>query len=398
MRLNNLALALGMILLYNKMERADLPMLLLALSLCGAGLLLAASMEYIGAAQELTSGSTDGLLKRQAAAVAAGLIFREALILFGSRRAVKAAPFIFAGGALLTALTFSPLGVSPAGSDDRAWLELGGTTIQPSEILKLCFIISFAAHLDRCGEKLNSPGALGLLLLHSAFPAALCWAQGDQGTALIFIIVAGWMLVSAGISMKWRLAAAVMIPAAGWAAWRFLLAEHHKQRLALIAQPSLDPLGAGFQQLCSRRAIAGGGWLGSGLFSRQRDLVYVSQAQNDMIFSYAAQTGGFLLCAVIIILLFAAVLRAVTVSHRSLGAGALMSSGTAALIFSHAFLNIAMTLGLAPVIGVPLPFVSSGGTAAACMLGATAFVRAENRKESYEDNDHTRPEPQGLDL
>ena len=360
--------------MYNKSRRADLPLLLLTAAACGIGLTLAASLGYIGAAQDITSGETGGLFATQAAALLIGAVLCVSVMLIGSKRLARYGAHILTAGMALTALTFTPLGVSPEGSDDRAWLSLGGVTLQPSELLKLCFIVSFAAHLDTVKDRLSRPRELALLLLHAAAPTALVWAQGDQGTALVFILIAAGMLFAAGLNAGYFAAAVLALPLAGWVLWSRLLGEHQKDRIKVLLYPSADPLGTGFQQLQAGRALAQGGLWGSGLFSRERDLVYVSQAENDFIFSYAGQVGGLVLCGAIIVILFAAVLRMTALAGRSTGAGRLMIAGAAMMLFSHTFLNLAMVLGFMPVIGIPLPFISAGGTAMIAMLGAVGLA------------------------
>lgn len=371
--------------MYNKSGRVDVPLFAAALGCCVIGLLLAASMQYIGAGQDITSGSVEGLFKTHAAAMLAGGVLCALLTVIGCGTLERYAPYFLGAGLLLTAVTFTPFGYAPAGSDDRAWIDLGFVTLQPSEILKLCFIVSFAAHIRSLGEELNKPLNLLLLALHAAVPTGLVWAQGDQGTAVIFIAAAVGMLIAGGLDVRLLLGTLLALPVIGWGAWSFLLREHQKQRLAVLLDPSLDPLGAGYQQLRAREAIAGVGWFGSGLFSRERDLVRVSQAQNDFIFSYAAQTGGFALCAVITLLLFFIVIRMTVLSNRAEGSGKIICAGAAAMLFAHTFINISMVLGFMPVIGVPLPFISAGGTAVMTMLAAVGLVQGcipERRREA----------------
>ena len=360
--------------MYNESRRADLPLLLLTAAACGIGLTLAASMGYIGAAQDITSGETGGLFVTQAAALLIGAVLCITLMLTGSRRLARYGTQILIAGMALTALTFTSLGVSPEGSDDRAWLSLGGVTLQPSEMLKLCFIISFAAHISSVQDRLGKPRELMLLLLHAAAPTALVWAQGDQGTALVFILIAAGMLFAAGLGAGYFAAAVFLFPLAGWVLWSRLLGEHQRDRIRVLLDPSADPLGTGFQQLQAGRALSQGGLWGSGLFSRERDLIYVSQAENDFIFSYAGQVGGLVLCGAIIAVLFAAVIRMTVLAGRSTGAGRLMTAGAAMMLFSHTFLNLAMVLGFMPVIGIPLPLISAGGTAMIAMLGAVGIA------------------------
>ncbi len=365
---------------------------------CVLSAVLAASLEYTNALSTVTSGNTVGLALHTALFALIG-----AAAAFGASKLdlsllEKYALPIGLLGLLLTGLTFTPLGISPEGSDDRAWLSLGFFTMQPSELLKLCFIITLSAHI--AGTKnINSPKSLGLLLLHSAVPTVLVWAQGDQGTALVFGVIAAGMLVSAGLSYKVIAAVMIALPLGARLASQLLL-EHQKRRIAVLLDPSLDPLGTGFQQLQSRRAIAGGGLLGKGLFSDGKGFVYVSQSQNDFILAYAAQAAGVIACGVIILLLFRLCI-AVTAVYSPSKFGQGIIAGTGALLFSHTLINTASALGSMPVIGVPLPFFSSGGTAMITMLTALGLVRAaaehktDQNQNIQKEHSHEHSHPTG---
>ncbi len=361
-------------MLYNKTKQVDLPLIILAALCCALGLTLASSMEYIGAAESFTSGSVKGLFFTQLTALLIGVIGCAVIKTMGTIRLMRYALPIELTGFFMTALTLTPLGISPAGSDDKAWLRLGGFSIQPAEILKLCFLIGFTAHIERVRERLNSPLALLLLLMHAAAPVVLIWLQGDQGTALIFIAVSLAMLIAGGLDFRLLISGLMLSPLLIWFAWRFLMQEHQRSRLMILLDPSQDPLGAGFQQAQAQLAIARGGLWGNGLFSREAELVYVSQSQNDFVFSYAGQVGGLVLCAATVILQFALVLRIAVTAGRSAGPRKIAGAGAAAMFFTHTFINISMVLGFMPVVGVPLPFISAGGTAMTVMLWVLGLV------------------------
>lgn len=347
---------------------------------CVMAVVLAASLEHTNALTTVTSGSTNGLALRTALFALAGAAAAFAASRTDTELLRRCALPIGASGLVLTALTFTPLGTAPSGSDDRAWLGYGGLSFQPSEILKLCFIISFSAHLCRV-KNMSRPVSALLLLLHAAVPAALVWAQGDQGTALVFAVIAAVMLVSGGLPYPYTAAALIMLPAAARLA-SGLLQEHQRRRIAVLFDPSLDPLGTGFQQLQSRRAIAGGGLFGRGLFTDGSSFVYVSQSQNDFILAYAGQAAGMLACAVITALLFGLCFTVTRLSAKAQTPfGQHLCSGAGGLFFAHTLINTAMALGFMPVIGVPLPFFSSGGTAMIAMLAALGFVSAAQRPE-----------------
>lgn len=345
---------------------------------CVMAVVLAASLEYTNALTTVTSGSTDGLALRTGLFALAGGAAALAASRTDTALLQRFCLPIGALGLILTALTFTPLGYSPEGSDDRAWLGAGMLSFQPSEVLKLCFIVTFSAHLCRA-KNISRPGSLGLLMLHGAVPAALVWAQGDQGTAVVFIIIAAVMLVAGGLPFPYLAAALIALPAGG-GLLSGLLKEHQRQRIAVLFDPGLDPLGAGFQQLQSRRAIAGGGLLGKGLFTDGRGFVYVSQSQNDFILAYAGQAAGLLMCGIMTALLFGLCLAVFSVKAET-PFGRSLCTGVGALFFAHTLINTAMALGFMPVIGVPLPFFSAGGTAMITMLMALGFVSAAQRPE-----------------
>lgn len=361
----------------SRVRRVDAPLAVLTLLCCAVGALTAASQQYRGAAETFTEGDTSQLVFRYLVSLTAGAVLGAVLVIVGHRRLLKLSPIVLTIGLLVTALTFTPLGYAPEGSDDRAWLSIGGYGFQPSEFLKLCFIVSFAAHLHRLGKSLNKPSQLMLLLLHAGVPTALVWLQGDQGTALVFVFISLGMLIYAGLDSRILTAALFALPLIGFALWRFALAEHQRQRILSVLDPSRDPMGTGFQQLQARRAFASGGLLGEGLFSLEGDTVYVSQSQNDFVLSYLGRAGGLLLTAAVVILMFSLTLRIVQLSGRSGGFSGLVRSGTAALFFTHTLINVSMELGIMPVIGVPLPFISAGGTARTVMLALVMLACKE---------------------
>lgn len=366
--------------MYNSNDKGETRAIFLIPAVCCViAVVLAASLEYTNAFTTVTSGDTDGLAVRTAlyaligAAAAYGASRLDLSLL--ERYSVS----IGAAGLALTALTFTSLGFSPEGSDDRAWLSLGFITVQPAEVLKLCFIVTFSAHICKVGN-VNRPVTLLLLLLHAAVPAALVWAQGDQGTAVIFVVIAAVMLFSGGLAYGYAAAALCSLPVGASLAFG-MLRDHQKKRIEVLFDPSLDPLGTGFQQLQSRRAIAGGGLFGHGLFSNGEELVYVSQSQNDFILAYAAQAAGMLICGVMIVLLFRLCYAVAASPVRTRFAGS-VTAGVGALFFSHTLINTAMALGFMPVIGVPLPFFSSGGTAMVTMLTAAGLVCAARKQKA----------------
>ena len=311
--------------------------------------------------------------KTQAASVILGVGCALLLSAIDYRKLAKLW-FIYAPAALiLTLLTFTPLGYQRAGADDKAWLNLGFTTLQPSEILKLAFILTFAYHLYKLGENMNTPKNILLLCLHGMVPVALIFLQGDNGTGLVFGMIFLFMIFSAGISYKYILTAVIAAPIVGVIMWFAILQPVHRKRILVTFNPELDPLGMGNQARQGKIALGSGQMFGKGLFGG--DYSYVPEVHNDFIFSYVGQALGFIGCMALVGALGFICLRILMNSRTARDPlGKNICVGVFGLIFTHSLMNIGMVLGVMPVIGVPLPFTSGGGTAMLSMFIAIGLV------------------------
>lgn len=282
--------------------------------------------------------------------------------------------FIYAPAAVaLVLLTFTGLGLQRAGADDRAWLNLGFTTLQPSEFLKLAFILTFAFHLSKDAENINHPLHLLLIVVHGAVPVGLVALQGDYGTAIVFLIMFVVMLFSAGLSIKYIIAAILVTPPAMYLIWNYGLQSLHKKRILVLIHPGTDPMGLEYQQNLGLAALGSGGLFGKGLFTK--DYVTVPEMHNDFIFSYLGQVLGFVGAIAAVVVLAYICIKILNDSRNTMDLmGKLICLGTFAMIFTHCFMNIGMVLKVMPVIGIPLPFFSAGGTALLSMYIAIGFV------------------------
>jgi len=282
--------------------------------------------------------------------------------------------FLYAPVALvLVALTFTDLGYGREGADDVAWVDLGFVQIQPSEILKIAFLLTFALHLSKVGDKLNHPLHLLLLLLHAAVPAGLVALQGDYGTAIVFAVMIVCMLFTAGLSVWYLLAGLAMLPVACWVMWEYVFSDVHRERILVLFHPGTDPLGLEYQQDLGLKAIRAGGLFGLGFESE--GYVTVPEMHNDFIFSHLGQTFGFVGSVLTIVLLAYICIRVLSDSRKTMDLlGKLICMGTFAMLFTHCFMNIGMVLKVMPVIGIPLPFLSAGGTALLSMYVAAGLV------------------------
>lgn len=273
---------------------------------------------------------------------------------------------------ILSLLLFTPLGFGREGAADINWLRIGGMSIQPSEFLKLAFILTFSFHLSKVDTRMNQPTHLLLLCLHAAVPIGIIFLQDDYGTAAVFIAIFLVMMYSAGISWKYIVAALVAAPALLAFAWFFILEQVHKNRILVLFNPNLDT-SAGDQQAAGEIAMGSGQLFGKGLLGG--DYYYVPDAHNDFIFTWIGQTLGFVGCMVTVGALCYICIKIIANSRIARdNLGKYICMGVFAQIAIHCLINIGMVLGVMPVIGVPLPFISDGGTAMLSMYISIGLV------------------------
>lgn len=281
--------------------------------------------------------------------------------------------FLYAPLAIgLVLLTFTSLGGGRDGADDTAWIKIGGMSIQPSEVLKIAFILTLSYHISKLGDKINKPTNLLLVLAHIAVPTFLIVKQGDHGSALVFIIISAAMIFSAGISWKYILGAVAALPVIGVIVWFFVLQPVHKKRIMVLFNPDLDPSVIA-QQNSGKIAMGSGQIFGKGITGG--DYYYVPEAHNDFIFTFIGQAFGFVGCIIVLFVLGFICIK-ILINSRSSNdeLGQLICIGVFAMMFSHIVINIGMVLGIMPVIGVPLPFISQGGTAMLSMYISIGLV------------------------
>ena len=284
-------------------------------------------------------------------------------------------------GLVLTILVFF-IGIQINGTDDTGWIRLPwGTTFQPSEITKICFILTLSKHLAYLSEKdkLHSFWGVLTLLIHGAVPVVMIHFQGDDGAALVFALMFMIMTFAAGVQIRYFIIALVSVAAALPFIWTAVLNIEQKNRLtALWTSDDSMFRTYGWQQYQGKVSIASGGIFGKGLFNGPRvarDIV--PYQENDFIFTVAGEELGFIGCAAILVLFLIMLLRLLRNSAFSedfLGKNIYM--GFFALIGVHVLVNIGMVLGILPVIGITLPFFSSGGSSAVCLYLGVGLVQS----------------------
>jgi rod shape determining protein RodA len=272
----------------------------------------------------------------------------------------------------------------------RRWIDIGGTPVQPSEIAKLVVVLTLAKYLWDHQETIGTMRVLLTSLAIAAVPAALVFAQPDLGSALIFAAIWLGMVTVAGARWKhllWLLGGALAaIPFAFIA----LVSDYQRERIALWLDPERDPLGAGFQAVQARIGIGSGGLWGKGLtHGTQTQLDYLRTQTTDYVFSVLGEEIGFA-GAVILFALFAVLLwRALRVAELSPDLfGRLVATGLVIFILLQTFINVAVNVGLMPVTGIPLPFVSQGGSSLITLfigLGILQSILIRHRPLSFRD-------------
>ncbi|MBQ8078634.1 MAG: FtsW/RodA/SpoVE family cell cycle protein [Oscillospiraceae bacterium] len=355
-----------------KYVRASDKALLLAAIACSA---ISCTMLYSIATNALIDRCDLSTFRTQAIASALGLVVVAVLSILDYNKFIRLW-FIYAPAALiLTSLTFTGLGYKRAGADDQAWLQIGSFYLQPSELLKLAFILTFSYHLARDEENMNKLTHMMLLILHALVPIGLVALQGDYGTAIVFAVIFMAELLSSRVALRYILAAIVLIPLAGLFAWNFILQDTHKNRILVLIHPGTDPENLEYQQDRGLAALANGGIFGQGL--ADGNYVTVPEMHNDFIFSYIGQAWGIIGSLIVMVLLVFMTLRVLTdcLNSKNLQ-GKFICIGVFAMLFAHCFMNIGMVLKVMPVIGIPLPFMSAGGTAVVCMYTAIGLVNS----------------------
>lgn len=276
-----------------------------------------------------------------------------------------------------------------ARQDAISWLNLGGFFFQPSELVKIGFIITFAVHLDAVKEHVSKFTTVLLLGIHALLPIGLVIATGDDGSALIFILMFLGMMFAAGVHWGYFAAGFAAVAVAFPAIWalggKFILNQDQKNRFLAILYPDLFAKSEAFQQNRGIGAIGSGQFFGQGLFDgRYTQSEAVPASENDFIFTVAAEELGFIGAIALLLLLAAIILRIIINGKRANdNASYLMCMGMAAMLGAQVIINIGMVLRWLPVIGITLPFFSAGGTSNLCVyigIGLMMSIYRFNQK------------------
>ncbi len=300
--------------------------------------------------------------------------------------------YLLAGLSLVLFAAVFLFGITVTGTDDTAWLRLpGGFTFQPSELVKICFIVTFSKHLDylKKSGKLETFMAVVTLLLHALVPVAIIHFQGDDGSALIFLFIALILMFVAGIQARYFAILLTLVAIGVPVLWNVVMNDEHRNRiLALFDLDGNAMTDYGYQQYQSKVSIASGGTTGYGIGKGYRTGIgYVPEQENDFIFSVAGEEAGFFGTILILIILFILIIKVFLNATKARDElGSYICYGMFALLASQTVINIAMVLGMLPVIGITLPFFSAGGSSAMCLYFGIGLVQSVHMHNKNVDN------------
>ena len=369
------------------LRHMDYVLILAVLALALIGTLLVWSATRTELAQAGANPNT--YLEKQLLNIAIGLAFMVGVSLIDYRILRMCAPLVYVAACLGLLAVLSPLGTTVNGA--HSWISLpGGFQIEPSEYAKIGMIMMLGVILGGLRDRATRPGPpeVGLALACGAVPLLLVALQPDLGVVVLLLVLLVGIIVVSGVRLRWLAALAVAGALAGLAVWSLhLLKPYQMRRLTAFVNPSADPLGAGYSAAQAKIAIGSGRMFGQGLFHGQ--LVagnFVPEQHTDFIFSVAGEELGFVGTITIIALLAIVLLRAIRIAARADDMfGLLVASGIAIWFGVQSFINIGMTIGITPVTGLPLPFVSYGGSAMFADLIAVGVLLAVHRRHRVFD-------------
>ncbi len=335
-------------------------LMLLVFTLCAIGLLVLHS----------ASGQSPDMLARQGIRLGVGLMVMFTLAQLPPAALTRWVPLLYVVGlALLVAVMFFGTGRSAA-----RWLDLGVVRFQPSEMMKLVVPITTAWYLSES----PLPPSLGRLLTSLviiALPVVLVARQPDLGTALLIGAAGGFVLFLAGV--RWRyllfaLLAGIITAPLLWANMH----DYQRQRVLTLISPESDPLGSGYHIIQSQIAVGSGGLLGKGWMNgTQSRLEFVPERSTDFIFSVFCEEFGFVGVCLLLFLYALIILRGFFIAANAQSVfGRLVAGGLTFILFTYVYVNMSMVIGALPVVGIPLPLVSYGGTSLVTLLGGFGIL------------------------
>lgn len=368
---------------YREWRQFDVPLLAGVLFLVSFGVVLIYSGSRTG--PEAGDSLTTDPVTRQIAYASVGLVLMFIIARIDYRMLLGAAWILY--GISMLAL-FGVLFVTEATYGSHRWYDLGPFQAQPSEFAKLATILVLARYLSGSGGQIRTPRVFLISFLILAGPMGLVFVSPDLGTSVVFFAVWVGMAVMAGVNLKhlayFALSAVLMIP------FGMVLAitDYQRERIELFLDPEKDPLGKGFNILQAEISIGSGGLFGRGLLQgTQTQFDYLRTQTTDYVFSVLGEELGFFGAMILFSMFIFVLFRGIRAAGRSRDlAGRLIATGIVVQITAMAFINVAVNLHLFPVTGIPLPFISQGGSSLISVfiaLGVLQSITMRHRTAIY---------------
>jgi rod shape determining protein RodA len=337
----------------------------IATTLCGLVAIYSATRSY----------GTDRYFYIQIVAILLGVIGMIVISRLDYERICELYKFVFAFNILLLIIVLI-FGSGVNDSNNKNWIRLGPISIQLAEIVKIGFVLTFAKHIDMLKEHISSIKNFLILMVHAGIIIGLVLIQGDMGNALVFVFAAMCMMFAAGLSYWYFIGGFGAVLISFPFIWTYILKPYQQGRILAGFSPELDPTGYGYQALQSKIAIGAGKVFGKGFLNGlQTQNGFLPAKHTDFIFGVIGEEFGLIGCSIIIILLCSIIIRCLFISqHAKNDLGSLICIGMAAIIAFQMIENIGMCLGLLPVIGITLPFISYGGSSVFGMLCSVGLI------------------------
>ena len=357
--------------LWSQRWHMDFMLIGFLLLLCGAGLFILYS----------ASGRDLDIVMRQAVYMLVGFTGMLVIAQVPPRMLMRLSPWIYMGGVvLLLGVLF--IGIQSKGA--QRWIQLPYIRFQPSEIIKLIMPIVVATYLSRRPLP-PSYKDIVVCFVMIGIPVALIAKQPDLGTSLLIGSSGIFVLLLAGLRKRLIFSAIMLAIPSIWALWNFFMLDYQKQRVLTFLKPESDPWGAGWNIIQSKIAIGSGGIYGKGwLLGTQSHLDFLPESHTDFIIAVVAEEFGLMGCLVMLGLYALIIGRGlvITLQAQSLF-GRLLAGSITLTFFVYIFVNIGMVSGLLPVVGVPLPLVSRGGTSLATLLAGFGMLMSVHTHRTF---------------
>lgn len=336
-------------------KKINFSLIMVVLAICVIGIVMISSATY-------TLGY-ERFIRTQVVSIVMGLIAIIVILFIDYNTLAKFyIPIYIFSNLLLVAVLLFGTGAERWGAN--RWIRIGGFQFQPSDFAKIGIVICLAKMLDDNKDSMHKISTLGKIFFFAGIPMVLIYVQPDLGTTMAFAFFTLGMIFIAGLQYKHIFITGIAGLLAAPVAWFFILRDYHKERIITFLNPNLDPMGKGYHAIQSRMAVGNGMFFGKGLFQgTQSQFGFLPEKHTDFIFSVLAEELGFVGVTILILLYGIMLIKCINIARDAKDDfGAYIVTGITFMIAFHVFANIGMTIGLMPVTGKPLPFVSYGGT------------------------------------